>query len=326
MRISLRRFICFIVLGILTFTLGSACSKTIDYKATGDEQPLEHCRVVQHAAGQTCIPINPQRVVTLDRISFSTAIALGIKPIATIDYTSTEYDAPYITDKIEGITFIPSARGQPNLEKILLLQPDLIISNSSFQDVYQQSSQIAATVLVPFPATNQSKWQDYLTSFAEIFDRTDIANRLLSDYNQRIKFLKQALGDDRQQISVSFILASFGQIYAGSKNSFVGKILNDLGFRHSSLQPSSYIAYTAYIAISEEVLPDIDSDILFIVAHREEDEQILEQLQNKPLWSELKAVQNDRVYQVKSYVWDGRNIFAAYAVLDDIEKYLVNTP
>ena len=81
MKISLHRLVYLLLLGVLTFTLVSACSRNIDLNATSLKQPLENCRVVQHVMGKTCIPRNPQRIVTLWMSTFSSALALGIKPI-----------------------------------------------------------------------------------------------------------------------------------------------------------------------------------------------------------------------------------------------------
>lgn len=158
MKISLPRLIGLIVLGVMTLILVSVWSRITNPRAISLRQPLEECRVVSHAVGEVCIPIHPKRVLTLERISFSTAIALGIKPIGTIEYTSTEYDAPYLRGKTDGIRFLHSVRGQPNLEKILQLKPDLIMANSAFKNVYPLSSKIASTILIPFPAKEQNKW------------------------------------------------------------------------------------------------------------------------------------------------------------------------
>ncbi|PSB23096.1 iron-siderophore ABC transporter substrate-binding protein, partial [filamentous cyanobacterium CCP2] len=44
-----------------------------------------------------------------------------------------------------------------------------------------------------------------------------------------------------------------------------------------------------------------------------------------PLWSTLSAVQQGRVYEVPGY-WIGDGPIAANAVIDDLFKYLVETP
>lgn len=82
---------------------------------------------------------------------------------------------------------------------------------------------------------------------------------------------------------------------------------------------------TGEILISEEILPEIDSDILFIAPLRKDDNSFIQRLQQKPLWSKLKAVQNNQVYIVDFSVWRGLNILAAHEILNELYKYLINT-
>jgi len=78
------------------------------------------------------------------------------------------------------------------------------------------------------------------------------------------------------------------------------------------------------LPLSEELLPNIDSDILFIAPLRKDDYSVIKKLQQKPLWSKLKAVQQNQVYIVDFSVWRGLNMLAAYAMLDDLDKYIFN--
>jgi iron complex transport system substrate-binding protein len=78
--------------------------------------------------------------------------------------------------------------------------------------------------------------------------------------------------------------------------------------------------------ISEERLDEVVGDILFIMVHRDRDKQFLAELRQKPIWKTLKAVQEKQVYPVDTLAWVGSNLIAADAVLDDLEKYLVNMP
>lgn len=113
-----------------------------------------------------------------------------------------------------------------------------------------------------------------------------------------------------------------GQIVITRQKSFAGGILHELGF----LNPLFTDSGDNDLPISEEILPTIDSDILFVAPLKKDDRSVIEKLQQKPLWSKVKAVQNNQVYVVDFSVWRGLNIFAAHEVLNDLEKYLVNTP
>ena len=72
----------------------------------------------------------------------------------------------------------------------------------------------------------------------------------------------------------------------------------------------------------------IDGDVMFVVAYggNETGERDLNIIQQKPLWQNLKAVRQNRVYYVDPTIWRGRTPLAADAVIDDLYRYLVNTP
>jgi iron complex transport system substrate-binding protein len=55
---------------------------------------------------------------------------------------------------------------------------------------------------------------------------------------------------------------------------------------------------------------------------KEENSETLSFLK-QPIWSQLKAVQNKRVYKVK---WDVGGAIGANRIIDDLYKYLGSTP
>ncbi|NDJ17464.1 ABC transporter substrate-binding protein [Myxacorys almedinensis A] len=304
----------------------SACSSTVVERS---KMPTP-CRVVQHVRGETCIPLHPQRIVAMSYNSLADILALNSKPVAAfIDGGYEAFD--YLADKTDGVEMMYGS--QPNLERIVLLKPDLIIvvSDGAFQGIYNQLSQIAPTVVLPWMETI-GDWKQHLQDVAGVLEKTKLATQLLDDYDRRIQHLKQALSiksaadqkgaasskENRQQpIQISFASVMRGQLYYDGKD-FADRILDELGL----LAPRSV---TSGI-LSEETLPEIDGDILFIATYTENDRSLLEQLQQRPLWSQVKAVQQNQVYLVNLNLWHGYNILAAHAVLDEIEKYLVNTP
>lgn len=322
MKIPLRRLISLFLLGVLMFTFISACSSSVSQNATNPKLTNTECRVVQHARGETCIPLNPKRIVTLDFNSLAVLLALDIKPIATWITNEIEDDFRYFRGKTDGIEILRSATAQPNLEKLLSLKPDLIIviSHPVFEDIYKYVSQIAPTVILPWTEI-RGNWKQHLKDAARVFEKTEIATQIIDDYYQRVEELKQSLSDRQQSIRISFMFVASGQLIITRKESFAGSVLNDLGLLNPIFEESG----DRDLAISEELLPEIDSDILFVAPLRKDDNSVIKQLQQKPLWFKLKAVQNNQVYVVDFSVWRGNNILAAHEILNDLFKYLVNT-
>lgn len=109
------------------------------------------------------------------------------------------------------------------------------------------------------------------------------------------------------------------------KNSFIGSVLSDAGLQRP---PSQDFNPRGFISFSEEELEKADGDVMFVIAYggNESGEHNLSILQKKPLWYKLKAVQKNRVYYVDPTIWRARTPLAADAIIDDLFKYLVNTP
>ena len=314
-RLAYRELFLFWVATILTSLLIVACNRS----TVVEPAPQVDCRKIVHTAGETCVPLQPERVVVLGVPTMANAIALGIKPIGTILYF--DETPTYLKGKHTGIATVGTDE-QPNLEKILSLQPDLIIAMNQAGLPYQQVSQIAPTVVDDwqgFPS-----WKDHFNFVAEVLGKTDEAEKIWTDYQNRILSLKAALGNRYQDLEVSFVHICCGTVDIDLKNSFNGMILEDAGLSRPPAQDIN--TEDGLILLSEERLMDIDGDIIFIAATTGESEELLEQTKQKPLWRNLRAVQQNRIYPVNYTTWRGGNPLAADAVIDDLFKYLVAEP
>jgi iron complex transport system substrate-binding protein len=310
------RWFKFILLFILAFSVVSACSSRADRVAPSSV--AANCHIVQHALGETCVPNQPQRVIALSVPTLGDALALGVKPIASIVYFD---DAPpYLAKHLKSIKILGKEE-QPNIEKILALKPDLIIGiKYSSEAIYNQLSQIAPTVVDNWEG--YPSWRSHFNFVAEVLGKTDQAKQAWTNYYQRINFLKASLGDRLQELEISFVHMCCGTLDIDLKNSFNGSILADVGVRRPPSQAMPIAG--GLIKLSQERLMDINADVLFVATDGEESTRTIEKLQQKAWWRTLRAVQQNRVYPVNYPTWRGGNPLAADAVIDDLFKYLVN--
>ncbi|KAM3114335.1 iron-siderophore ABC transporter substrate-binding protein [Phormidesmis sp. 146-33] len=298
-------------------TVGSACGRNISYPASNLEPSVEYCRKVQHSLGEICVPLNPQRVIALWSAPFANALALGVKPIAAAYDTSQDFPN-YLRDRVGEIELIGDIFA-PNLEKILRLKPDLILGNPWLPKIYKQLSYIAPTYIPP----TDFSFEKQLMELAKVLGREELGNQLMKDYSQRTTNLRQALdidvaspGKNSKQIQVSFAGIYPTTMYTGGNKSNLARIFRDIGLQ----RPLSQQKDLFYIDnISQEHLPDIDGDVLFLMNQRGVSEEIIQE----PLWQQLKAVQQNKVYFVE-YHWHFLDILAVNAILDDLYKHLVN--
>ena len=305
----------------LTIFLISACNrKAYDslpniYKTTASSS----CHQVQQAMEEICIPTNPQSLVTLSLVTAAIALDLKIKPVGSTNFYQTE--PGYLKEKMKGIKLL--GRSQPNLEKLLLIKPDLILGwESTGREIQSQLSKIAPTILLDYQGA--PSWREHFNSVAEVLGKKDAAQQAWNHYYQRVEELKRALGDSYKHKKISFIHLGVRGIESDVKNSFAGSILNDIELERPEAQ--NVVAPYGIINISHEELNKADGDILFVATWTNNYKQVLKQLQQKPLWKNLRAVQENHVYFVDFPAWTGSNLLAANAVINELFKYLVNTP
>lgn len=311
-------------------------SQSLD-RATTD-QATTPCRLVSHALGQTCVPLHPQRIATLTDVDFVNVLLLGIRPIATVFYTNPS-DVPfYLQGKLDQVQVL-GTNAQPSIERMLQIKPDLVLGiEHTVLPISTLLSRIAPTVAGSWQGT--SSWRDYFNFVAEVLDKKAEAQAAWAHYDQRIRELQVALGIDKtgdrigsekreplkiEPLKISVFHICCGALHVDTKNSFNGSILADVGFRRP--QSQDVIVEGGLEFISEEMIPEIDADVIFIPTDPKDRDssQRLAQLMQKSLWKRLKAVKQNRVYFVDYHIWRSANLFAAEGVIDDLFKYLVNS-
>ncbi|XQQ04870.1 MAG: iron-siderophore ABC transporter substrate-binding protein [Leptolyngbya sp. IPPAS B-1204] len=273
---------------------------------------------------ETCVPTSPQRVVTLAPDALGNTLALNVKPIAsTNDFSKEGAFLPYLNSKAKGIETLGSA-DRPNIERLLSLQPDLIFGwgGNSLEAIYPLLSKIAPTVLYRW---QDGTWKENFNFTAKVLGKQETAQAAWHHYQERIQELKTALGNCYKDKKISFIYFSFGRIGTYVKNSLPGSIFSDVDLQRPESQ--DIISPSGNISFSEEELEKADGDILFVASFTDSDIQFLKKIERNSLWQKLKAVQQNHVYFVNGSAWlSGYDMTAANAVIDDLSKYLVNTP
>ncbi|MDM9382401.1 iron-siderophore ABC transporter substrate-binding protein [Chlorogloeopsis sp. ULAP01] len=328
---GLERWLKLFFLVVITCGLVYGCNNKFSQLAVSSSSFItSECKTIKYAMGESCVPLNPQRVVVLDDVVLANAIALGVEPVgAVFDYTASGIEIPvFLQGKID-IDKFPSklqsigTQEQPSIEKIMLAKPDLILG-FDYSSNYDTLSQIAPTILIPFDQAGS--WEKHLLLIAEVLNKAQVAKKLLADYNQRIQKFKTAMGSKLEnfQVSLAYLWGEGSSLITSDlKNSFSGSILEDFGL---SRPPKQDIApeHEYQIGISEEMINWIDGDVLFLFSNGDDNaNRILKKLQQSPLWKQLKVVQQNHTYIVDHNTWRSRNILAANRVIDDLFKSLI---
>ncbi|MEP0906758.1 iron-siderophore ABC transporter substrate-binding protein [Leptolyngbya subtilissima ST-M1] len=273
------------------------------------------------------MPETYERLVTLDGVTFEYAIASGLSPIATAMGGLMDHMAEQMA-QVENV----GLTGEPNLEQVLALKPDLIVGLNDNQAAYAQAAQIAPTLMFSFEHSGQ--WKTLFQQMAAALGQADAAQQTMADYDARTADFKAQMGDRLNDLRVSVVRIYPDTINLYLRDSFAGTVLQDAGLARPTAQDIGADKAAALFdnpiqtSISRELLGQADGDVIFLWMGENTPEatatakQKLEALRQDPLWRQLKAVQAGRVYTVPSY-WIGSGPIAANAILDDLFKYLV---
>jgi iron complex transport system substrate-binding protein len=279
----------------------------------GEGEPA--ARAVEHAMGESEVPESPERVVVLDTGELDSAMTLGVTPVGAVEAVPGEGFPSYLegTEDIEVVGTVE----EPNLETISTLEPDLILSSSlRHEGIYDQLSQIAPTV---FTQETGVTWRENFDKHAEALDREDEAEEIVAGYESRVEEFRSAVGEDPPEVSVVRFIAGDTRIY--QKESFVGTVLEDAGLPRPESQD---VDDFALLNVGKEAIPDMAGDVIFTTVYGDASETSLEDITNDPLWQNLEAVRQGRVYEVSDDLWMlGIGYTAADGVIDDLEEYVL---
>ena len=306
---------------VLAACAAPASSPTADAAAPSSSTAAgDFPRTITHAAGETTIPAQPERVVVLDTGELDSMVALGIVPVGAVRAPVEDGLLDYLAPEVEGTTELVGTIDEPNLEQIAALEPDLILSSMlRHEDIYDELSQIAPTV---FTETVGVVWKENLAVHAEAVGMEEQAARLLADYEERAAQLAETLEADLGELpEVSVVRFLPGETRLYQKANFIGTVLQDTGLRRPESQDVDDFA----LVISEEQIEQADGDVIFVTWYGPAEETTQSAFTENPLWDTLSAVEAGRVYEVPDDTWMlGIGIGAAGIVLDELETHLAD--
>ena len=271
-------------------------------------------KTIVHDFGTTELKKVPKRIVILDNLYGEILDPLHITPVgattgqADSQEFSTLFKKQYKDAKVVSVGW----QGNPDLDKIAELKPDLILMTGEQEDLYEELSEIAPTV--GYQINTDENWDYHETSLkvAEIFDKRDEMKKDLD----RV--------DAREAVFAENVKAKFGN----QKLMYLRVTDNDIryyAYGHFGYLYDTYHFNRAetfnpddmFQVIDPDKLKDINPDLLIVQADSQE---LLEnKLKNNPVWSSLKAVQNNKViYADYSTYMLGFGIVSQEAIMKQI--------
>ena len=271
-------------------------------------------KTIVHDFGTTELKKAPKRIVILDNLYGEILDPLHITPVgattgqADSQEFSTLFKKQYKYAKVVSVGW----QGNPDLDKIAELKPDLILMTGEQEDLYEELSEIAPTV--GYQINTDENWDYHETSLkvAEIFDKRDEMKKDLDRL------------DAREAVFAENVKAKFGN----QKLMYLRVTDNDIryyAYGHFGYLYDTYHFNRAetfnpddmFQVIDPDKLKDINPDLLIVQADSQE--LLDNKLKNSPVWTSLKAVQNNKViYADYSTYMLGFGIVSQEAIMKQI--------
>ena len=271
-------------------------------------------KTIVHDFGTTELKKAPKRIVILDNLYGEILDPLHITPVgattgqADSQEFSTLFKKQYKDAKVVSVGW----QGNPDLDKIAELKPDLILMTGEQEDLYEELSEIAPTV--GYQINTDENWDYHETSLkvAEIFDKRDEMKKDLDRLDAReavfAENVKAKFGDQK----LMYLRVTDNDIRYYAYGHF-GYLYDTYHFnRAETFNPDDM-----FQVIDPDKLKDINPDLLIVQADSQE--LLDNKLKNSPVWTSLKAVQNNKViYADYSTYMLGFGIVSQEAIMKQI--------
>ncbi len=238
--------------------------------------------------GEVTVEESPTRVLALGFATADEAISLGVTPVSVAaDPASLETATPWMADELAGIADpgLLTSDGQPDLEAIASVQPDLILAQT-FQvpdaTTFERLNAIAPTVAPDSEALNVD-WDTRLRTTARALGGEEEAEKLIASVSDEFAEVGSSVPDigsrTYQWVRADPTGYSFGN----------GSVLELFGLTPADNQDNTQLGDPLPL----ERTGELDADVLMVWAPTEEDRARLDE---DPLFQTLPAVGASTVY------------------------------
>jgi iron complex transport system substrate-binding protein len=284
-------------------------------------------RPVRHAAGDTVVKTEPERIVVLSGDPLDTLCALGLQSRivgAALPDGSTSQPS-YLGTVIHDLPAV-GTRSEPDLDAIREANPDLILGSRALTPrAYPQLSAIAPTVFTGAPG---AAWEANLRTVGAASGRTDAANGLIAGFTAAAD--KTGAKNDAAHFQASVVQLTDTAVRVFGPDSFPGSVLADVGVDRPAAQRFTDKPYVE-IGTTEADLensPDLsaaDGDVVYVSFASSAARDRAAEVMGSDAWRKLSATKDNRVFVVNNEVWQtGEGIVAARGLLGDLRW--VNAP
>lgn len=285
--------------------------------------------VLKDAKGEVTLDKPAQKVVVLEWTFTEDMIALGVQPVGNAD---NEGYKVWVTGEapLDAAVTDVGTRGEPNLETIASLKPDLIIAvTDSHEAIYEQLKGIAPTLLFslypPEGEGNQyTMMEDTFKTIAAAVGKTAEGDKVLADLDAHYADAKTKLAAAGKEglnyvLTQAFSYQNAATMRLFTDNSLAVQTLDRIGLKND-WKPETFEAY-GFSTSSVEALPAVqDTNLIYIV--QKDDDIFSNELKDNSVWNGLTFVKEKRTFGLSSTTWVFGGPVSSKVIVDEVVNAL----
>lgn len=252
----------------------------------------------------------PQRVAAVSYLGVDTALALGIKPVATT-YMTAGRDPDFLLGLTKGMKAI-GQRAKPNLELLAEAKPDVIIAMKRYTiGNAPQYEKIAPYIAYNGELISQSYRE--VADISKILGKPELGEKLNADFKRHLEeFAAKAPKNSHPRFQIMW--AGDTPFSFHTENS-AASIVAALGGDNivGSVQKDGKFG----MEVSLETMLEKDPEVIFVYDSGPDRPH-----ENNPIWQQLSAVKNKRVHYVGDQWVETNGPIAREIVLREAAHYL----
>ncbi|MFQ2171954.1 ABC transporter substrate-binding protein [Aeromonas rivipollensis] len=277
-------------------------------------------RQVLDANGQShTVPDDPQRVVVLSELDLDSALTLGVQPVGTVNGRGQGTLPRYLLDKAGKAIQVVGDLDNPNLEKLIDLEPDLILTGQTKPELLALLQEIAPTVVT---GNWGEPWKTVFNRSANVMNKEAEAKAFLARYDARLAQARSKLAKHQgEQVSiVRWNPKGPSYMHGGT---FASSVVTEMGLARPAHQIGDKSPHSP--ALSLESLNLLDGDWLVVGTLSASGDAVdaMKQAEQTPAFQQLGAIQGKRFGAVDGSLWTSTGgPQAALRVIEDVEGLL----
>src|SRR5699024_7541074 len=297
---KMKKFLSFLLMLVLAAGLLIGCSAG-DTDQSGEPENKDNnteetagfpIEVTDALGDEITIEEEPEKIVSAIPSNTEIAFALGLgdKIVGVSDHDNYPEEVQDI-EKIGGLEL--------NAEKIISLQPDLVLAHASAADTFKEAmEQLRDSDINVFVVSNAESIDETYTAIEEIGTVTgaeDEAEEIVSDMKDAFAAIeeKTAAIEDEDRKSVFMESSPEPEIYTGGNNTFWQELLTIIHADNAAEDQAGWVQ------LDPEVIVELNPDVI-LTTYGDYVDNPVDQVLNRNGWGEVTAVKEEQVFDVES--------------------------